>query len=558
MIDLSYRWPHPRFPTPIGDISFRLHTFDNVYGIPESDVLVEADPDGTVHIYSTTLSWAGGQQTTKGHLAATITRSKGGISIDVTGEHPDGIRLLGVTIHDVKRGGIVGTREPKLEIPDEGRVLRYPNGWFDLSTPFCAITNAVGDELVLRSVDVQPRPKTFAFIPHFGDESVMDVELLVEANATAPSSHLIAPTWVVETGKGRVAASLPAHREHIRSAYPSDPWEARADVPNWMRDIALVLTLHGQHFTGRTFLDYDGMLQQIQRVCESIEGSRVLAYLPGWEGRYYRWYGRYGVDDSLGGHYAFQRLIDGAHQLGVHVMPMFGANFGARDIPGYERWGEPGRVRTAGGFTIGGSTDWDASRHFDHGSTVPINPAYKPWRDHLVEQIVTLHEKYPFDATFLDISAMYNNDPNGSTTEGLRALVNEIHQAIPNHLVVGEGWFDALADIIPLVQTGHREHVPVYHDLPDEDLFDTTNRSFGHVCLGDPAHGSSGVHEIGHVKDWRLPVRRGVIPTLSLVEDSLDLAADRAQLIVQDAHQYASQYLRALVTTNTSTTDSRE
>jgi len=544
VMDLSFHWPHPRYTTPIGEVSFRIHSFENVYGIDPTNASVEMTPDGTTRIYSDGLTWAGGQEASVGSMTIEISPTASGVEVRIHGEQADGIRSIGMTIHDTPVGQITGVREGSLDIPAGGRILGYPNGWFDLASPFFAVEREGDELLIVRSLDNRPRPKTFAFIPHFQDETVMDIDLLVEAEATRPSAVFDAPTWIVERSASVIAARS-EHRALLDAVYEVEPWEERSDVPDWMREKSLVLTLHGRHFTGRTFLDYARMLDQIRRIAKQIDGERILAYLPGWEGRYYRWYGRYDTDPSLGGDDGFYRLIEEARQLGAHVMPMFGANVASRDVPGFERWGEPGLLRRPSGLINAGSVDWDGSRHYDHGSGGLINPAYKPWRAHLVEQIASLHDRFGFDATFLDISAMHSNDPNGDTTEGLRCLIDELHAAMPGHLIAGEGWFDAVRGIVPLVQVGHHDTILVYHDLPDEELFTRTNRSFGHVCLGDPAHGSSGVHEAGYVAAWRLPVRQGIIPTIGIVEDTLEVAPDRVAQIVGDAHEYADRFIRA-------------
>lgn len=546
MMDLSFRYPHPRFPSRIGELSFRIHTFDNVYGLDGGLTTVE-EADGVTTISASGLTWAGGQQISTGTLTAVVTAVGEGVRVTVTGNHPDGIRSIAVTVHDVATGDVTGVREGRLEVGQEGRIVRYPNGWHDLATPFLAIEQPQGRLLTAGLRDDVPRPATFALVPQFGSPEVMDVDLLVEADATRPSSTLAAE-WMLEAVTDATPA-LVTHREHVQAAYPTEPWETRADVPEWMRQISLVMTLHGRHFTGRVFLDYDAMLTQIRRVAEQLSGERILAYVPGWEGRYYRWYGRYDTDPALGGSDGFHRLIGEARELGVHVMPMFGSNIASRDVEGFERWGAPGVLHRASGLVDAGSVDWDGSRHYDHGSGALLNPAFAPWRAHLVDQVASLQQRFGFDATFLDITAMHGNDPAGSTTEGLRSLVDELHSAMPGHLVAGEAWFDALSSITPLVQTGHRFNVPVYHDLPDEDLFAVSNRSFGHVNLGDAAHGSSGVHEAGYVKAWRLPVRKAVIPTMGVVEDTLDAAPERVALIIEDAHRYAEEFLTTPVTT---------
>lgn len=540
MMDLSFVWPHPRFPTPIGSVSVRLHTFENVYGIDPDSMSIESS-EGVTRIHAGRLSWAGGQQTADGSMWVEIVATGTSATVRIGAEHPDGIRSLGLTIHDLPTAAVSGVREGQLEVPDSGRIVRYPNGWFDLASPIIRLAEAERS-LTIRSLDDRPRPKTFALLPHFEDTETMDVDLLVEAEATRPSTRFEAPAWVLEAEAPGRASAMVAHRDHIERVYPVDPWETRADVPGWAREISLVVTLHGRHYTGRVFNDYARMLAHLRRIAGMLEGRRVLAYLPGWEGRYYRHYGRYDTDPVMGGADGFRALVDGAHELGMRVMPMFGANVAARDLPGFARWGEPGVLRRPSGLSDAGSVDWDASRHYDHDGAL-INPAFAPWRAHLVAQIAELRERFGFDASFLDITAMHANDPNGDTTAGLRALVDELHAAAPRHLVAGEGWFDAIAGIVPLVQTGHHDNVPVFHDQPDEELFSRTSRTFGHVNLGDPAHGSSGVHEAGRVAAWRLPVRRAVIPTLGLVEDTLDQAPHRVGMILDDAREYADRHL---------------
>lgn len=542
MMDLSFRWPHPRIVTPLGEISIRLHTFDNLFAVDPDSMETSTTPEGTTVVHSSRLAWAGGQKTCDGYLTASIAPTEQGFSIEAEGHHLDGVRSIAITLHDVPRSTVRHLREGALELTNEGRIVRYPDGWWDLATPFLTVDGPNGSTLSIRSTDHMVRPKTFAFVPHFDDPDVMDVELFLEADATDPSTTLTAPAWVLQR-TWDLAPIVVQHRQHVEATFPVDSWETRDDVPGWARETSLILNLHGQHFTGRTFLDYNGMLATLRELADRIDPRRILAFLPGWEGRYYRWYGRYAASEDLGGEKGFADLIDGAHALGARVMPMFGANIGSRDIDGYERWGEPGRQLVASGLAPVGSVDWDASRHYDHGFGAVINTAYRPWRRRLVEQISSLHKRFGFDASFLDISALYANDPRGSTVAGIRSLGQELHDAIPGHLLAGEGWFDALSDVIPLVQAGHRNNVPAYHDQPDEALFTRSNRAFGHVNLGDPAHGSSGVHEAGYVSAWRTPVRRGVIPTMSVVDDTLRAAPDRVALILEDANTYAELYL---------------
>ena len=510
MHDLSFRWPHPRITTSLGPLTVRIHTGENVYGLDPDTPRVDTD-GATTTVVSDGLTWAGGQERGPGSAVVRIDDEPGGVRVSVRATHRDGIRCVAVVLHDQPTGDVTALREGDLPVPATGRVVHYPNGWFDLATPLLGLKRPDGTVTVARSLDGEVRSKRFAVVPHFAAPDTCDLELIADAAATRPSAGFEVPVWALRR-TGDLAPVLAEHTAHVRAAYALPTWEDRTDVPAWLRGTALVVALNGMHFTGRVFLDYDGMLDALQRLAEQIDPERILAYLPGWEGRYYRWYGRFDVDERLGGADGFRRLVGGAHRLGARIMPMFGANVAARDLPGFETWAAPGQLLNASGHTPIGSVDWDASRHFDHSWGALINLSYEPWRRHLAEQIVRLHHEYGFDAAFLDISAMYNNDPRGSTTAGLRALVDLLREGSPDLLIAGEAWSDGIGGIIPLVQAGHRDTVPTLHDQPDQALFTGTNRSFGHICLGDPAHGSTGVHEAGYNAHWRLPVPRGRHP----------------------------------------------
>ncbi|CAK4843185.1 unnamed protein product [Aphanomyces euteiches] len=191
-----------------------------------------------------------------------------------------------------------------------------------------------------------------------------------------------------------------------------------------------------------------------------------------------------------------------------------------------------------------GSVDWDASRHYDHGSGAMLNPGAPGWQNRLVTQITGLMDKYGFDGVFLDISAAWVNDPYYPYFDGLVELCRRIRDNRPEAYIAGEAWFDAAGAPTPLTQSGHTDGVMHYHDEPYAELFDKYNRCFGHLCLGDPGRGSTGVHELGYnLTQTRTPLRKGVIPTLTIVEDTLTSAPAKVLEIIEDAKQYAKLYL---------------
>src|SRR5206468_4295141 len=82
------------------------------------------------------------------------------------------------------------------------------------------------------------------------------------------------------------------------------------DRPAWADELDLVLTLHGQHWTGFVFNTFDQMATILEEVAGEVPGERILAYLPGWEGRYYWQYPVYAPGEDLGGAAGFDRLVD--------------------------------------------------------------------------------------------------------------------------------------------------------------------------------------------------------------------------------------------------------
>ena len=75
-------------------------------------------------------------------------------------------------------------------------------------------------------------------------------------------------------------------------------------------------------------------------------------------------------------------------------------------------------------------------------------------------------------------------------------------------------------------------------------MFDTYARGFGHLCLGDVSRGSTGVHELGFNPITRCPLRKGIIPTITITDRTLENAPDIAAEIFSDANRYAELYLK--------------
>lgn len=542
MQDLSFVFRNQQIDFGLGRCEIMVYSFTNAYSLDpdKTEIIRQGD---LIQVSCGGLLTNGGQTAADGSAAIHIRQENGRCRFDVRAciaDSGEEIRSVKVCVSGLKAGNIINLIDSRpMEITEKGVILNYPEGWRTLGTPLVILEQPAGDYLYFRSLDNEVRRKVFTFRR---DRSGLSAELIFEENAPCMSNSLTVPTWEIGYAPN-VKSVYDAHRQHVESAYGLTKWEERRDVPDWARNISLIASIHGQHWTGHIFRDYDAILNDLKRLSQKIDPSRILAYLPGWEGRYYWKYGNYGPDERMGGAAGLHRLADGARQLGVHLMPMYGINIAGIHHPGFMDWGDVSEARSPSGNIRRGSVDWDGSRHYDHGSGRTMNPGAPKWQNRLARQITCLSKEYGFDAAFLDIAAFWENDPNHSVYQGVCDLTSRLHENLDDFLIAGEGWYDALSAVIPLLQSGHTDGFLHWHDDADAPFFDTYARQFPHLCLGDPYRFSTGVHEQGTNPQWRAPLRKGIIPTLTIVDGTLDNAGDRVDQILSDANQYAEKYL---------------
>lgn len=542
MQDLSYSFPTPHFILGDYEFSVMIYTFLNVYAPDENKLCIKQD-ENTILADIGGLRWAGGQMEMEGAVEVQASLCGQGIRIKASATIHNGsedIRCIKITLHGIPEGKIINLIDARPRgIPQEGLNLKYPEGWRDVGTPLVIMETSSSNLFYFRSLDDMVRDKRFVFIHN---AEGLNAELIFEEAATRMSDRIEAPEWEIGWGSS-VAEIYEPHRLHVEKCYGLKTWEKRTDVPDWAREISLVAAIHCQHWTGYVFNDYEMVLENLKKICTHIEGRRVLAYLPGWEGRYYWKYGNYSPDERMGGKEGFRKLCEGARDLGVHVMPMFGINVVGNHFEGYEEWGVPSEFKGPAGSQYGGSVDWDGSRHYDHNSNRSLNPAAPRWQNRLYSQVTGLMTDYGFDAAFFDISAVWMNDPNHYLYDGVKQLMSRLKKFNPDMLLAGEGWYDGLAACIPLLQCGHTDGVLHWHDEAFPPMFDSYVRGFGHLCLGDVSRGSTGVHELGFNPIKRCPLRRGIIPTITITDGTLENAPEAAAEIFEDANRYARMYL---------------
>ena len=516
-----------------------------MYDLINAEKCEISQTEDTFNVKCNGLQWAGGQVDCEGSCECTVKKYGETYTFDLSAEKDEYIKRVKVLLYDQPLGDVVARRRYDVPITEMGTIFRYPNGWDDLFTPLITIKNDNGIKYY-RSLDGVVRPKTF-LVQKVGDSSI--VEMIFEESTMHPTNKLVVPTWEIG-GCASVEEILEKQRVLVEAHYNLKTWEEREDVPAWARNISLVLSIHAMHWCGYVYNTYQDIIDKLEWFANYIDPKEVLVYIPGFDGRYYYKYSDYTPDDRLGGPEGLHKLVDRAHELGYHIMPMFMINGANPKQEGFDVWGTPSIYRTANGYLRGvGSCDWDTSRGYDLGCGIGLNPGAPLWQDHFVEEACYQIGKYNFDAIFLDLAAIYINDPLHSTHDGAVSIINRIHEKFPHVLISTEGWYDALSIVFPFSQCAGdawvNQGAMIYHDTPYAKFFDEYNRCFGHLCLGDLAGGKNGVFEWGYNPDERtLPVRKGIVPTLTILDDTISLAKDEIIKALELSKEYKNKFLK--------------
>lgn len=525
----SFDFPEPS--VAFGDYSFGFLVFtdENTYGLDRSAVKVTGDGDAMT-IVCDRFIWAGGQQTAPGRLTASLRRNGATIEWDAVVDMERPVKSVTTIVRGVPRGHVSlgggGFNDPH----DNELLAGYAFGAGDLNGPGGSMATpllmiqTLNDVFYVSSLDSHMRPKRFYLAP---GETSYRVEAVYEHDAWREDKHVSVPTWRL----GRAANEQDAtalHIQHIEKAFSLKSWESRSDVPAWMRNLAMVTTLHGMHYTGYMFNDFAKMLETLRWMATQIPGDRVLVFVPAWDGRYYWDYPTYKVSDRMGGDAGFRRLVDEGHKLGFKIMPMYGTNAANKKLPSWPKISGAITQKIDGNAYNLDWVDWNNDRHGD-GWLGYMNLGADAWREHLEGRIADMITRYGVDAYFLDIVGGHVNSTNGDMHEGTRRLVEDLRAKYPQVACVGEMPYDALHGFIPMFQVGLGAQWSKY------------SRSFQHLSSPAPGRGSSGVHEsgFGRFNPETLSLSPHTIPTLQVVDDTFTKHRDVMAEIIQRAKQRA-------------------
>lgn len=528
----SFDFPEPSVAFNGMLFSFRLYTFENAYGLDHDHLTAEKTSSGMT-IRCSQFVWAGGQEKTPGTLLARLRKNGDFIEWNVSAEMDQPIKSIAAIVRGVPRGKIAPGSGEFFDPEDNELLLGYPFGGGDHhgaispDSPLAIIQSGNQEFFFLSALLDKVRANRFYFQP---GANGYRVELVYEQGGWEKSNRVESPTWRA----GHTRSADDAYQQHysrVAQAFSIPTWDQRQDVPAWFRDVALVVSIHGMHWTGYIFNDFAKARRTLEWVATQIPANRVMVFLPAWDGRYYWNYPIYKVSSRLGGEDGFRDLIHKGQQMGFHFLPMFGMNSANDNLSDFSQFSDATTQDVDGNDFDLDWVDWDNDRH-NEGWGKYMNLGVDSWRNWLSGRISDVIERFGVDAYFLDISGGWQNNTKADMHEGTRRLVSGLREKYPHVLAVGEFSYDALLSILP-----------VYHVFPSRGYppaFQNHSRAFYHLSSPAPGRGSSGVHESGF-GHFRPEVRKGQesIPTITVVDDTFDKYRDVMTEIITGAKKWA-------------------
>ncbi len=317
----SFDFPEPSVVFGDHRFSVLLFTDENTYAMDRSLMRASGNADA-LEVTCSGLVWAGGQEKAPGNVTVRFNRVGRTIEWDITAEASHPIKTVTTVIRDVPRGQ-VSFGGGALSDTRDGDVLGgYTFGAGDLhgagtpqsmTTPVAILQAADTDFLYVTTQDTRVRPKRYYYQ---AGERAFRVEAIYEHDAWRNDTRVVVPRWQLGHAATFEEAMTP-HMAHIEKAFNLPSFATRADAPQWMRDIAMVTTLHGMHYTGFMFNDYAQQLAILRWMATQIPPERVLVFLASWDGRYYWDYPNYVFPARMGGEAGFRQLITEARKLGL-------------------------------------------------------------------------------------------------------------------------------------------------------------------------------------------------------------------------------------------------
>lgn len=493
--------------------AFRVCTMENVYG-PDPEKTQVISQERGIRVEAESLQFAGGQKKCSGHLVANLWKDGDELKMKVKAQHQKKVKCITIII-----------RRLAASVDDE-KVSGWPKSFANREPPFPEIKTVDGGNASIMPATTISRFRRWAVYQEYAGHWVFN--LSEDEEYTKRSQKMEGSEWVIVRNPAP-GAMMSRWYGLIERERGLKSWGEREDVPEWLRQVSLVLNMHCEGWTGYVFNTFDRQLEILRWIAKRIEGRHLLVYLAGWDGRYYWNYPVYEPSRACGGAKGLKRLMDGAHQLGIHIVPMFGliaSNYKKTEELGLQQ----ATCRTAYGLEeICDWTEWDEDL-----STDPIwqslNVGEPKFREYLFNRICWVTDTFGTDGVYLDISEWMPRDPQHNILDGLKILIESLHARYKEFLIFGEVGCELHMPLIPLFQ--YMSHLKENHP------FHRYCRTTYHLSIGAPGQGSTGVQELGIRPYVRPRVDKPAIPALSVVDDTLPQHEKEVKAVIKLAKDW--------------------
>lgn len=512
-------------------VSIRLFTETNAYTPDPEKVRIEKGTDKVV-LVAGGLAWAGNQRKAEGEIRLEISRGKANrFIINAEGRHLDEVcKSILIQVYDINVTGINFDQDKTagFEHNRDIKPRHYPK---DIKMPLVFIKDRHEEMWFALSKDDKVRAKGFAshYDPYIQTQVV---DLAHEEDKRYRSNEIKLPEWHI--GKCEAKEIIIEERcKDLEDNFDLKPFNERTDTPEWLENIKLVTILHGEHWTGHVFNTFSGMEEILEWIATKIEGHHVLAFLPGWDGRYYYNYPEYKPSEEMGGEEGLKRLVKKSHELGIRIVPMLGANnasietmkdLGLADAVMKDAWGHEKRCDWV---------DWDYDL-FKENNCMLANMGHPGYLTYMINKSSEIIKQYKVDGIFLDITRWWENDPDYSPYEGLIKWADELQTLHPDTLLFGENSYDALWGIFSIF---HERNFPGGHGYA---LYRYALQTH-YLAYPAPGRGSGGIHEFAWDENgppWERDIPE-LIPTLSVVSDTMTNHKQAAEFLIEKAKNWS-------------------
>jgi hypothetical protein len=489
---------------------------ENVYGLDPQQVSVSSN-DKHIKIVTNSLQFAGGQKFCPGHIEANLWKVHGNLRLKVNAKCKKVIKSITILVRGLS-DPIDSYKEQVYSWPD---VITY-------NIPF--VKTIDGETFSFMPTTTRPRFRKWSVYQDFSGYYVFN--LTEDEEYTNRKQHMEGSEWILFHNEDK---------KHLESLWYKmlenerglSSWESRVDVPTWFREVSLVLNMHCEGWTGFVFNSFDRQLEILQWIAELIDGRHVLVYMPGWDGRYYWNYPIYEPSEACGGRNGLTNLVEEAHELNMHVIPMFSL-MASNYRKTKELQLQKAICRNSYDIEeLRDGTEWDEDLSNDT-IWLSLNVGEPNFRKYLFDRICWVTDTFKTDGIMLDISGWIPKDPRYNLLKGLERLIKRLHKRYKEYLIFGENGSDIHLPLFPLFHHAYNldEHHPFFRYC----------RSAYHLHIGAPGKGSTGVHEAGIKPYFRVSAANPAIPTLSIVNDTLPKHSEEVKSVIKVAKDWSKRW----------------